>query len=388
MPSEWLSGIKVIDELPINGKRVLMRLDLNVPVKDGKVTDDTRIREALPTIQYAMSKGAKLVLMSHFGRPEGHDEKYSLAPIAEHLSELLNTDVLLPDDCVGDGVQMIVKNLRVSQVVLLENVRFHTQEEANDAEFARELAAHGDIYINDAFGTAHREHASTYGVPQVMPIRGCGFLVKKELEFLGRLLTNPEHPYIVILGGSKVSDKIKTIENLYLMADTVLIGGAMGNTFRVAQGHTLPPNAKQPKADEIQHAKALIEKARKHEVNLVLPIDDVDSFDIGPKTIELFVNEISKAKTIFWNGPVGMFEKPEYAKGTLAVAHAMATSRGLKVVGGGDTVAAINLAGVATQMDHISTGGGASLEFLEGKGLPGINILKTWSKTRVEPQVE
>lgn len=380
MQNEWLSGIRIIDELPLNGKRVLMRVDFNVPIKDGKVTDDTRIREALPTIQYAMSKGAKIILMSHLGRPNGVNPEFSLAPIAEHLSQLIDTDVLLPDDCVGDGVEMIVKQLKISQVVLLENLRFHPEEEKNDPEFARQLANHGDIYINDAFGTAHREHASTYGVPQVMPVRGGGFLIKKELDFLGRLLSKPASPYVVILGGSKVADKIKTIENLYLLADTILIGGAMGNTFRVAQGHELPKTAKQPKPEEVQHAKALIEKARKQEVNLVLPVDDVDGFDIGPKTTELFTNEISKAKTIFWNGPVGMFEKPEYATGTLAVAHAMATSRALKVVGGGDTVSAVNVAGVAAQMDHISTGGGATLEFLEGKGLPGINIIKTWAR--------
>lgn len=362
-----------------------MRLDLNVPIKDGKVTDDTRIREALPTIQYAMSKGSRIVLMSHLGRPNGVDPEFSLAPVAEHLSLLLNTDVMLTDDCVGDGVEMIVKQLKISQVVLLENLRFHPEEEKNDPEFARQLANHGDIYINDAFGTAHRAHASTVGVPQIMPVRGSGFLIKKELDFLGRLLTKPATPYVVILGGSKVADKIKTIENLYMLADTILIGGAMGNTFRAAQGHELPKTAKQPKSEEIQHAKALIEKARKQEVNLVLPVDDVDSFDIGPKTVELFTNEIAKAKTIFWNGPVGMFEKTEYATGTFAVAQAVATSRALKVVGGGDTVSAVNKAGVAAQIDHISTGGGATLEFLEGKGLPGINILKTWAR-KLEPQ--
>lgn len=386
MTNEFLAGIASIDEMPIKGKRVLMRVDFNVPVKDDKVTDDTRIREALPTIKHAMDKGAKVILMSHFGRPEGHDLKYSLAPVAEHLSSLLDTDVMLTDDCVGDGVEMIVKNLKLSQVVLLENVRFHKEEEKNDPAFARQLAAHGDIYVNDAFGTAHREHASTYGVAQIMPTRGCGFLIKKELNFLGRLLGKPDSPFVVILGGSKVADKMKTIENLYAHADTVLIGGAMGNTFRVAQGYTLPPNAKQPKAEEVQNAKILIEKAQKSEVNLVLPVDDVEGFDIGPKTVEMFTREIARAKTVFWNGPVGMFEKTEYATGTIAVAKAMAQAKALRVVGGGDTVSAVNVAGVASQMDHISTGGGATLEFLEGHGLPGINILKTYNKRLAEAQ--
>lgn len=372
--------IKTIEELTLKDKRVFMRLDFNVPIKDGTVTDDTRIREALPTIRYAMQKGAKVILASHLGRPNGVDPKFSLEPIAHHLSGLLGTDVLLTDDCVGDGVEMIVKHLKSTQVILLENLRFHPEEEKNDSEFSRQLANLGEVYVTDAFGTAHRKHASTFGVASIMPIRGCGYLIQKELKFLGQLLDNPKHPYVAILGGSKVADKIKTIENLFLQVDTMLIGGAMGNTFRVAQDpkYKLPASAKQPNPNEVEHAKSLIAKAAKHEVKLLVPVDDIDGFDIGPKTIELFTREIASAKTIFWNGPVGMFEKPEYAKGSMAIAHAMAENTGaMRVVGGGDSVAAVNMAQVADKMDHISTGGGASLEFLEGKSLPGIQVLDT-----------
>lgn len=378
--------IKNIEELPIAGKRVFMRLDFNVPIKDGVVTDDTRIREALPTIKYAIGKGAKVILASHLGRPEGHDMSFSLEPVATHLSELLGTEVLLTDDCVGDGIEMMVKHLKSAQVILLENLRFHREEEKNDVEFAKQLAALADVYVTDAFGTAHRKHASTYGVPTLMQVKGCGYLIQKELKFLGRLLDNPAHPYVAVLGGSKVADKMKTIEHLFLQVDAMLIGGAMGNTFRVAQGNwQVPAGGKQPKAEEVELAKSLIQKAAKHEVNLLLPVDDNQGFDIGSKTIALFEKEIATAKTVFWNGPVGMFEKPEFATGTFAVARAMAgNKKALRIVGGGDSVSAVNAAGVAPDMDHISTGGGASLEFLEGDGLPGIQILESYDK-RVQP---
>ncbi|HRK01436.1 MAG TPA: phosphoglycerate kinase, partial [Oligoflexia bacterium] len=333
-----------------------------------------------------IQNGARVILMSHLGRPEGVDSAFSLAPAADHLSELLGTDVLLTDDCVGDGIEMIVRHLKSTQVILLENLRFHEGEEKNDPAFARQLASLAEVYINDAFGSSHREHASIYGVPQIMPIKGCGFLIKKELQFLNRLLNAPEHPYVAVLGGSKVSDKIKTIENLFFEVDVLCVGGAMAHAFRLAGDpkHVLPPNAKQPKSQDIAYASQLLEKARRHEVKLILPIDDPEGvppgFDIGPQTIELFTKEIRRAKTVFWNGPVGMFEDERYAKGSLAVAQAMAEVKGLKVVGGGDTVSALNLAGVADQMTHVSTGGGATLEFLEGNGLPGITILDTIGK--------
>lgn len=379
--------IRTIEELPIAGKRVLIRADFNVPLKriEGvtHVTDDTRIREAIPTIKYAMEKGAKVLLVSHLGRPERVEPEFSLEPVASSLSELLGTDVTLTDDCIGDGIEMLSKQLKPSQVVLLENVRFHHAEEANDPEFARELANLADVYVNDAFGTAHRKHASTYGVPQIMPTKGCGYLIQKELKFLNQLLGKPAQPFVAILGGSKVSDKIKTIENLFLQIDCMLIGGAMAHAFRLARGgYELPASAKKPKTQDIDHAGILLEKAKKHDVKFLLPVDDIEGFDIGPKTIELFCAEIRKAKTVFWNGPVGMFEKDEYARGTMAVARAMAEAQALRVVGGGDTVAAVHKAGVAAQMDHISTGGGATLEFLEGSGLPGIEILHTATHTR------
>ncbi len=383
--------IKFVEDFKVHGKRVLVRVDFNVPLKSINgvmtVSDDTRIREALPTIQYLVGHGAKVILVSHLGRPEGRDPSLSLEPVAVRLSELLGHDgkiggdVLFTDDCVGDGIEMIIKHLKGSQVILLENVRYHKEEEENDLEFSQKLAHLGEIYINDAFGTAHRKHASTYAVATLLTERGCGYLIQKELKFLNTLLENPKSPYVAILGGSKVSDKIKTIENLYQKVDIMLIGGAMSNAFRLALGsYELPSGVKKPKPEDIDYARKLILKAKNSEVDLVLPIDDIDSFDIGPKTIDLFCKKLANAQTVFWNGPLGMFEKPEFAKGTFAVALAMAETTGLKVIGGGDTVSAIHLSGVATKMDHISTGGGATLEFLEGRGLPGIEILNTYAK--------
>jgi phosphoglycerate kinase len=383
--------IKCIDEIKIEDKRVLMRLDFNVPLafesSGVRVTDDTRITEALPTIKHAVERGARLILCSHLGRPmpgpDGRrDPKFSLEPVAHRLQELLNADILLIDECVGDGAEMAVKHLKTTQILMLENLRYYAEEEKNDPDFAKGLARLADVYISDAFGTTHRKHASTYGVPNVMAVKGCGFLIQKELKFLNRLLDRPASPYVAILGGSKVADKIQTIENLFKSVDTVLIGGAMGNTFLVARGDSLPAGSKQPKADEVEKAKQLLAKAAKREVEFLLPVDTNQGFDIGPKTIELFATRLKGAKTVFWNGPLGMFEKPEFAKGTFAVARAMAECSGLKVVGGGDSVAAVHQAGVADKMDHISTGGGACLEFLEGNGLPGIDILHDYNKVQ------
>ncbi len=391
--------IKTVEDFNVSGKRVFVRVDFNVPLKtDGNevtVSDDTRIREALPTIQYLIEKGAKVILASHLGRPDGRDPKLSLEPVAIKLSELLGHqgklggEVLFTDDCVGDGIEMIVKHLKGSQVILLENVRYYKEEEANDLEFAQKLAHLGEIYINDAFGTAHRKHATTYGVATIMQERGCGYLIQKELKYLNALLENPKSPFVAILGGSKVTDKIKTIENLYQKVDCMLIGGAMANAFRLAQGgYELPANAKKPKPEDVDFAKILIQKAKTSEVDLVLPVDDVDSFDIGPKTIDLFCKKLSGAQTVFWNGPVGMFEKEQYAKGSFAIAKAMSETTGMKVIGGGDTVSAVHESGYAVKMDHISTGGGATLEFLEGRGLPGIDILNTYGKKAVSPTLK
>lgn len=377
-------ALKSIQELPIAGKRTLIRVDFNVPLENGQITNDARIRESLPTIRYAIEQNAKIILLSHLGRPNGvPSQELSLEPVAQRLSELLSTEVLLTDDCIGDGIEMLIKQLKTAQVILLENVRFHAEEEKNDPVFARALAAHGEVYVNDAFGTAHRKHASTHGVPQLIPNRGCGFLMQKEVQALQYLLDKPKHPYLAILGGSKVSDKIKTIENLYLTVDAVLIGGAMGNVFRLAQQPqwTLPTQAKPPREEEVQIARILLEKAKKHDVEMILPIDDVQGFDIGARTIEKFKEKIKTANTIFWNGPLGMFEDSRYELGTFSIAQAVAdNTHAYKVIGGGDSVAAIEKAGLSHCMTHISTGGGASLEFLEGNSLPGIEILKTYQK--------
>ena len=387
---------KTIRDIDVNGKRVLVRCDFNVPQdkKDGHITDDRRIRESLPTLNYLLDHGAALVLMSHLGRPKGKEEKYSLKPVAARLQELLGRPVQIADDVIGDKVLVQVHLLRPGDVLLLENVRFYPEEEKNDAAFARELARYGDVYVNDAFGTAHRAHASTRGVAEVLPA-SAGFLMEKELNYLGGALNNPKHPFIAILGGAKIGDKIGVIENLLPKVDRILIGGGMANTFAMAQG--LPIGDSLAEEDKLDVARAVMQKGAG---KLVLPIDwviadqfladaksqvvDVNSvpddwriLDIGPETIKLFERELKGAKTVVWNGPMGVFEFEKFAQGTLAIAKTLAAlPDAVTVIGGGDSASAVEAAGVANKMSHVSTGGGASLEFMEGRALPGVEALQ------------
>ena len=392
--------IRYIDQLPIDGKRVLMLVDFNVPLnKQREVTDDSRIRAALPTVKYALEKQAKVILATHLGRPDGKaDPKYSLEPVAKRLADLMpGYDIILADDCVGDGVLKQATELRAGQILLLENVRFHAEEEANDESFSRQLAQLCDVYINDAFGTAHRAHASTAGVAAHVKVKGAGFVMKQEVEFLSRLLKNPARPYVAILGGSKVSDKMKVIDSLLTKVDAICIGGAMAYTFLSAQG--VPVGKSRVESDRLTTATQILERAQKAGVDIVLPVDHIGAtdisgagraelhsreipenmmgLDIGPKSASMFRERIRAAKTVFWNGPVGLFESPEFANGTLEVAKAMAAAKeATTVVGGGDSAAAIVQMGYADQVSHVSTGGGASLEYLEGRDLPGVKALE------------
>jgi phosphoglycerate kinase len=380
-----LSNIRSIRDLELTGRTVFMRLDFNVPISGSgssrKVDDDSRIQEALPTIRLALEKGARLVLASHLGRPDGKpNPEFSMEPVAVHLAGLLKTDVTLADDCVGEGIELMVKSLKNGQVLLLENLRFHPGEEANDSQFAGELARLAEVYVTDAFGTAHRKHASTYGVPAVMPFKGMGLLIEKELHSLDRLLHNPAKPFYALLGGSKVTDKIKTIESLLRQVDGLLIGGAMAHAFWAVQGDEIPSGAKHPKQGDIDAAREIMATAKRKDIPLLVPSDTNLGFDIGPRTVAKFTSFLTDAKTVFWNGPLGWFEKPEYAVGTFEVARALAAIPAFKVVGGGDTVSAIKQSGHASGFDHLSTGGGAVLEFLEQGTLPGIEILKTFPR--------
>ena len=389
---------QTIEDINVTGKRVFCRVDFNVPIdKQGTITDDTRIRAALPTISYLLENGARLILASHLGRPKGKpDPAASLAPVAAYLGSLLGRQVLMAPDCVGDETAAMADKLEVGQIMLLENVRFHAGETANDPAFAAQLAALADVYVNDAFGTAHRAHASTEGVARILKPAVAGFLMQNELQYLGGALDNPQRPFVAILGGAKVSDKITVIEKLLEKVDAILIGGGMAYTFLKAQG--MPIGTSLVEEDRLAMALDLLAQAKQKNVRIFLPDDHLvaatfaadspftivsnDQFpasgmglDIGPNTITTYQKQIATAKTVLWNGPMGVFEFDAFAKGTLAVAEALADSDCLSIIGGGDSVAAVNKAKLQDKMTHISTGGGASLEFLEGKALPGVVAL-------------
>jgi phosphoglycerate kinase len=381
-----LGTLRTVRDFDLKGKRVFLRLDFNVPLEKGVISDDTRIREALPTLQYCIEAGARIVIASHLGRPNGkRTPDASLEPVALHLADLLKVEVTLADDCVGEGIELMVQSLKQGQILTLENLRFHAEEEANDDAFSHRLARLADIYITDAFGTAHRKHASTYGVPSLMRERGVGLLIEKELKFLARIMKDPAAPFFAILGGSKVSDKIKTIRSLLTQVDGLLIGGAMAHAFWAVQGDEVPAGAKQPKPEDIEAARQVLAEAKRRDVPVHVPADTNGGFDIGPKTVERFISALKGAKTIFWNGPLGWFEKPEYAVGTFQVAEAVAALQAVKVVGGGDTVSAIHQSGHAAGFDHLSTGGGAVLEYLEQGSLPGIEVLRAQSRNPQSP---
>lgn len=371
------TSIKSIRDLSLAGKSVFLRLDFNVPIENGKITDDSRIVEALPTIKYCLEKNARLVIGSHLGRPDGKRyPKYSLEPVAIHLSHLLGLDVMLADDCIGEGIELLVKTQKSGSVLLLENLRYHSGEEANDPDFVAKLAGLCEIYVTDAFGTAHRKHASTYGVPAIAHTKAMGFLIEKELKFLEPLTKNPAKPFYAVLGGSKVTDKIKTVDALLRSVNGICIGGAMAHAFWAVTNTPIPSGAKQPKPEDIEAARTILREAKKKEIPVLVASDTNEGFDIGPRTITEFSKFLANGKTIFWNGPLGWFEKPEYAVGTFEVAKAVSELSAIKIVGGGDTVSAIKQSGYAAKFDHLSTGGGAVLEYIENGSLPGIDILR------------
>ena len=390
---------KTVKDICVKGKKVLVRCDFNVPLDENKnITDETRINAALPTIKYLLDNGAAVILCSHLGRPKGEfNMKYSLAPVAKRLSEKLGFEVKLAKDVIGPDAKKLVAEVKPGEAILLENVRFQPEEEKNDPAFAKELASMADLYVSDAFGTVHRAHASTAGVAAYLPAVA-GFLIGKELDFLGSAVENPKRPFVAILGGAKVKDKIGVITNLLEKVDTLIIGGGMAYTFQKAMGKEIGKSLLDE--ERIDLAKDLMEKAKAKGVKLLLPVDNVcgsdfsndcniitvdadqgipadyEGMDIGPKSVKLFSDAIKEAKTVVWNGPMGVFEFPNFAKGTLAIATAMAESDAITIIGGGDSAAAVTQMGLADRMSHISTGGGASLEFLEGKTLPGVACLK------------
>jgi len=387
---------KTVRDIELQGKKVFCRVDFNVPMQAGKVTDDTRIRAALPTIQYLVEKGAKVILASHLGRPKGEAvDELRLDPVAKVLSDFLGKEVAKTSEAVGEEVKTAISNMNEGDVLLLENVRFYAGEEKNDPELAKEFAELADVYVNDAFGAAHRAHASTEGIAHHLPAVA-GFLMEKEIEFLGKSLLNPDRPFTAIIGGAKVKDKIGVIENLLEKVDNLIIGGGLAYTFIKAQGHEIGKSLLEE--DKIDLAKSFIEKAKQNNINFLMPVDAViaDEFsenanskivdineipaewqalDIGPKTVELYNDVIINSKLVIWNGPMGVFEMDKFAGGTNGVAESMAKTEATTIIGGGDSAAAIEKAGLADKMTHISTGGGASLEFMEGKDLPGVVAL-------------
>lgn len=410
MASRTLEGIKSIEDFELEDKRLFLRLDLNVPLsKNGEITDDTRIRAALPTIRFAIDKGAKLILSSHLGRPKGPQDKdkYSLEPVAKHLTDVLKKEVILVEESRSDAPKALLAGLKPSQIVMLENLRFDPGEEKNDRDFAQWLASFSEIYVNDAFGASHRAHASIVALPELMEKRGLGFLMRKEIEMLDRVRLHPEAPFITVLGGAKVSDKIEVIEALLDRVDSLVIGGAMAYTFLAAQN--VPTGKSLVERDKVKFAGDLIARAKARGKRLLLPIDhkitqdlaDASGVkvtdgvaipdgwmgvDIGPKTVRLYADELKRAKTIFWNGPMGVFETPAFAEGTFSVAKAITETKATSVVGGGDSAAAAEASGLADQFSHISTGGGASLEFLQGEKLPGVEAVRAPKRSETAPE--
>ena len=389
---------KTIEDIKVSGKKVLVRCDFNVPLKDGTITDENRLLGALPTIKYLMDNGGRVILCSHLGKPKGPDAKFTLAPVAKRLSELLEKEVVFAadDEVVGANARKAVSEMKDGDVVLLENTRFRAEESKNGEAFSKDLAELCDVYVNDAFGTAHRAHSSTEGVTQFVDTAVAGYLINKELKFLGEAVNNPVRPFVAILGGAKVSDKINVINALLDKVDTLIIGGGMSYTFLKAMGYAVGTSLLEE--DKVDYAKDMMDKAKEKGVELLLPVDNVvaDKFsadaepvttedqnipegymglDIGPKSAKLYADAVKGAKTVIWNGPMGVFEFENFAKGTIAVAEAMAEADATTVIGGGDSAAAVNILGFGDKMSHISTGGGASLEFLEGKVLPGIAAL-------------
>lgn len=390
---------KTVEDINVKGKKVLVRCDFNVPLKDGKITDENRLLGALPTIKYLIENNAKVILCSHLGKPKGEAKpELTLAPVAKRLSELLNKTVIFADDdkVVGENAKKIIENMQDGDIVLLQNTRYRKEETKNEENFSKELASLAEVFVNDAFGTAHRAHCSTVGVAKYIDEAACGYLIEKELKFLGDAIENPERPFVAILGGAKVSDKINVINNLLDKVDTLIIGGGMAYTFLKAQGYSIGTSLLEE--DKMSYALDMIKKAEEKGVKLLLPIDfvtakefsadaepiitqdrniadDCMGLDIGPKTREIFGDAVKSAKTIIWNGPLGVFEFKKFAKGTIAMAKALSETNATTIIGGGDSAAAVNNLGFGDKMTHISTGGGASLQFLEGKELPGITVL-------------